>query len=135
DCGEAGCQSDYAGLICNCSDLKALGLEHRIRAIFTAEEIVPAMGSGSVNAMEAMAMQAFINELELSPESITSVYAEGDMDGLELWAIYYDEESGQWWTDWIVGDPEDPTLSGQEFARQICQGGMWTEEDNEEWED
>ncbi|MBR6500388.1 MAG: sirohydrochlorin cobaltochelatase [Firmicutes bacterium] len=135
DCGEAGCQSDYAGLICSCSDLKALSLEHRIRAIFTAEEIVPAMGSGSVNAIEAMAMQAFINELELSPESITSVYAEGDMDGLELWAIYYDEESGQWWTDWIVGDPEDPTLSGQEFARQICQGGMWTEEDNEEWEE
>ena len=135
DCGEAGCQSDYAGLICSCSDLKALGLEHRIRAIFTAEEIVPAIGSGSVNAMEAMAMQAFINELELSPESITSVYAEGDMDGLELWAIYYDEESGQWWTDWIVGDPEDPTLSGQEFARQICQSGMWTEEDNEEWEE
>ena len=135
DCGEAGCQSDYAGLICSCSDLKALGLEHRIRAIFTAEEIVPAMGSGSVNAMEAMAMQAFINELELSSESITSVYAEGDMDGLELWAIYYDEESGQWWTDWIVGDPEDPTLSGQEFARQIRQGGQWTEEDNEEWEE
>lgn len=143
--GEAGCASEYAGLICSCSDLKALGLDHRIRAIFTAEEIVPAIGSGSVNAIEAMAMQAFINELELGPESITSVYAEGDMDGLELWAIYYDEESGQWWTDWIVGDSEEPTLSGQEFARQIRQGGQWadedwdeetlTEEDNEDWED
>ena len=132
DCGEAGCQSDYAGLICSCSDLKALGLEHRIRAIFTAEEIVPAMGSGSVNAIEAMAMQAFINELELSPESITSVYAEGDQDGLELWALYYDENSGQWWTDWITADPEDPMTAGKEFAIQIRQGGQWAEGDDEE---
>ena len=136
DCGEAGCQSDYAGLICSCSDLKALGLEHRIRAIFTAEEIVPAMGSGSVNAIEAMAMQAFINELELSPESITSVYAEGDQDGLELWALYYDENSGQWWTDWITADPEDPMTAGKEFAIQIRQGGQWAEGDDDgQWTD
>ena len=125
----------YAGVICGYGELKSLGLEHRARAIFTVEEIVPAIGAGSVNLMEGKAMQAFSDELELGPESITSVYAEGDEDGLELWALYYDEESGQWWTDWIVGDPAEPELSGREFARQICQGGQWLEDDEEDWEE
>jgi len=142
DCGEAGCQSDYAGLICSCSDLKALGLEHRIRAIFTQEEIVPPPGAGSVNVVEAMAMQGFLYEIqEPSVEGeepqpgtdlITTVYAEGDQDGLELWALYYDESSGQWWTDWITADPEDPMTAGKEFAIQIRQGGQWAEGDDEE---
>ena len=131
DCGEAGCQSDYAGLICSCSDLKALGLEHRIRAIFTQEEIVPPVGAGSVNVVEAMAMQGFLYEIQ-EPNPITTVYAEGDQDGLELWALYYDENSGQWWTDWIAADPEDPMTAGKEFAIQIRQGGQWAEGDDEE---
>ncbi|MBR4074420.1 MAG: hypothetical protein IKK22_03265, partial [Firmicutes bacterium] len=131
DCGEAGCQSDYAGLICSCSDLKALGLEHRIRAIFTQEEIVPPVGAGSVNVVEAMAMHGFLYEIQ-EPNPITTVYAEGDQDGLELWALYYDENSGQWWTDWIAADPEDPMTAGKEFAIQIRQGGQWAEGDDEE---
>ena len=129
DCGEAGDRNEYGGLVCGYGDLEALSMEHRARAIFTVEEIVPPLGASSVTPMEGRAMQAFINELELEPESITSVYAEGDGDGLDLWAIYYDEETGQWWTDWVEGDPAEPELSGQEFAQQIRQGGQWNPED------
>ncbi len=146
DCGEADCQSEYGGVIVGYGELQCLGLEHRARAIFTQEEIVPPMDAGSVNVVEAMAMQGFLYEIqEPSVEGeepqpgtdlITAVYAEGDQDGLELWALYYDEISGQWWTDWIAADPEDPVTAGREFAIQIRAGGQWADGDDDgQWTD
>ena len=128
-------QDEYGGVIVGYGDLQCFGLEHRARAIFTQEEIVPPMGAGSVNVVEAMAMQGFLYEIQ-EPNPITTVYAEGDQDGLELWALYYDEISGQWWTDWIAADPEDPMTAGREFAIQIRQGGQWAEGDDDgQWTD
>ncbi|MBQ6948146.1 MAG: sirohydrochlorin cobaltochelatase [Firmicutes bacterium] len=140
------CRSEYGGVIIGYGELQCLGLEYRARAIFTQEEIVPPMGAGSVNVVEAMAMQGFLYEIqeptvegeEPQPgtDLITTVYAEGDQDGLELWALYYDESSGQWWTDWITGDPEDPMATGKEFAIQIRQGGQWADGDDDgQWTD
>ena len=128
-------EEDYAGLICGYSELDSLGLAHRARAIFTVEEIIPPLGQGSVTPMEGAAMQGFVYELELGPDAITTVFAEGDENGLELWGLYYDEETGQWWTDWIVGDPEQPEQTGREFARQLRDAGQWMEGDLEEEED
>ncbi|MBQ8590989.1 MAG: sirohydrochlorin cobaltochelatase [Firmicutes bacterium] len=128
-------QDEYGGVIVGYGELRCLGLEHRARAIFTQEEIVPPMGAGSVNVVEAMAMQGFLYEIQ-EPNPITTVYAEGDQDGLELWALYYDEISGQWWTDWIAADPEDPVTAGREFAIQIRAGGQWADGDDDgQWTD
>ena len=113
-------QDEYGGVIVGYGDLQFFGLEHRARAIFTQEEIVPPVGAGSVNVVEAMAMQGFLYEIQ-EPNPITTVYAEGDQDGLELW-----------WTDWIAADSEDPMTAGKEFAIQIRQGGQWAEGDDEE---
>lgn len=134
----------YSGWISTFDRLEALGATDRIRAVFTVEEMIPPVGGkGTVSAktsgndiVEARAEDAFLSEVQAlcqgEEEAEASVFAEGDEESLELWGLYFDGTTGQWWTDWIAGDPHHPEDVGREFAAQIVSGNFWAEEDGVE---
>ncbi|MBO4991138.1 MAG: hypothetical protein J6E42_03165 [Firmicutes bacterium] len=142
--GVGGRKGPYSGWISTFDRLEALGAEDRIRAVFTVEEMIPPVsrkGSLSVETSErdtikVRAENAFLAEVKAlcqgEGEAEASVFAEGDEESLELWGLYFDGATGQWWTDWIAGDPHHPEDVGREFAAQITSGNFWAEEDGVE---
>lgn len=150
----------YGGLVCNGFDLAQLGQAHRIRAIFPVEEMIPTGGQGCKNEVEQRAEAAFSAEIRrlctagdgfqsdacaagdsfqrddpLNDSLLTAVYAEGDEEEVELWAVCYDPFTGEWWTDWIAGKADEAELLAEEFARQTVNAAREAAEDSEEDEE
>lgn len=139
-----GGESRYSGLICNGFDLEQLGQDHRVRAIFPVEEMIPTGGRDCKNEVEKRAEAAFSAEMQRlcvgdngsqssactgSASFLTAVYAEGDEEEVELWAVCCDPSTGEWWTDWIAGKAAEAESMAVEFATQMTRVGLWADED------
>lgn len=129
----------YGGLVLAAAGLKRLGLEGRIYRCFSVEEMLPAAGQGILAvqglagenydylngffdrkaAYAAIAERAFVKRLDGGCSSPVAAYAEVDQDRLRLTGLYYDSQSGSYWTETETGSVETAEMLGINLADRI----------------
>lgn len=129
----------YGGLVLAAAGLKRLGLEGRIYRCFSVEEMLPAAGQGILAvqglagenydylngffdrkaAYAAIAERAFVKRLDGGCSSPVAAYAEVDQDRLRLTGLYYDSQSGSYWTETETGPVETAEMLGINLADRI----------------
>ena len=132
-------EGQYSGLILAAAGLKRLGLEERISRYFTEEEMLPAAGQGilavqgrtgvdyafldgycDADAWSAgCAERAFVRCLNGGCSSPVAAFGTVEGEMLFLRGLYYNEETGNWFKDSILGNRKDAEELGITLAEQM----------------
>lgn len=132
-------EGQYSGLILAAAGLKRLGLESRISRYFTEEEMLPAAGQGilavqgrtgvdyafldgycDADAWSAgTAERAFVRYLDGGCSSPVAAFGVVKGEELFLRGLYYNEETGRWFKDSILGNRKDAQELGIALAKQM----------------
>ena len=132
-------EGQYSGLILAAAGLKRLGLEERISRYFTEEEMLPAAGQGilavqgrtdvdyaflegycDADAWSAgCAERAFVRCLNGGCSSPVAAFGTVEGEKLFLQGLYYNEETGNWFRDSILGNREDAEKLGITLAEKM----------------
>ena len=134
-------EGQFCALVLAAAGIKRLGLENRISRYFTVDEILPAAGQGIIavqgreeeehdylqgyedpaSRYAALSERAYVRELNGGCTSPVCAYAQIEGEKITLRALYYDEESGQYWTDQKTGSVKDAEKLGIDLARKMKQ--------------
>ena len=130
---------EYSALVLAAAGLKRLGLENRISRYFDTEEMVPAAGQGilavqgrtgvdyafldgycDADAWSAgCAERAFVRCLNGGCSSPVAAFGTVEGEMLFLRGLYYNEETGNWFKDSILGNRKDAEELGITLAEQM----------------
>lgn len=129
-------EEDYDGTILAAAGLKRLGMESVIGRLFEIDEMVPAAGQGILavqgrrgekaewlecvcsrqSKAAALAERQFVRVLDGGCSSPVAAHAQIRGNDLKLTGLYYDEQSGTYWTDIIVGETDRAEKLGEKLA-------------------
>ena len=108
-------EGQYSGLILAAAGLKRLGLEDRISRYFTEEEMLPAAGQGIL----AVQGRTGVDYAFLDGSSPVAAFGTVEGEMLFLRGLYYNEETGNWFKDSILGNRKDAEELGITLAEQM----------------
>lgn len=132
-------QGEYSALVLAAAGLKRLGLEERISRYFTVQEMIPAAGQG-ILALQgrkgedytylngfadqeatymALAERAFVRYLDGGCTSPVAAYGQIQENRMELIGLYYEEESGSYYTASKRGDVSQAEELGITLAKEF----------------
>lgn len=137
----------YDGTILAAAGLRRLGMESVIGRIFSVEEMIPAAGQGIMavqgrreelqgstglrpgdwldcvrneeSRAAALAERQFVRTLDGGCTSPTAAYAQVCGNELKLLGLYYEEASGKYRTDFIVGSTDRAEQLGEQLAERM----------------
>lgn len=130
---------DYAATVLACAGLSRLSLQNRITRVFSEQEMIPAAGQG-ILAVQARAGEdhtylrcvddtasrivsaaegEFVRLLNGGCSSPIAAYARLEGEGLRLFGLYYDEESGRHVTGSTAGPTQNAAALGAALAQQL----------------
>ena len=133
---------EYGALILACAGLQRLGLAGRIARTFSADEIIPAAGQGTLcvqgragedysyldavdcpqSRIESLAERAFVAWLDGGCSSPIAAYAQVSEGKVLIRGMYFDEETKQCRTGKISGEAGQAQTLAQQLAEEL-QGG------------
>lgn len=134
-------EGQFCALVLAAAGIKRLGLENRISRYFTVDEIIPAAGQGIIavqgredadydylqgyedpqSRYAALCERAYVKELNGGCTSPVCAHAQIEGGKITLRALYFDETSGQYWTDIKTGSVKNAEKLGIELARKMRQ--------------
>lgn len=134
-------EGQFCALVLAAAGIKRLGLENRISRYFTVDEIIPAAGQGIIavqgredadydylqgyedpqSRYAALCERAYVKELNGGCTSPVCAHAQIEGEKITLRALYFDETSGQYWTDIKTGSVKNAEKLGIELARKMRQ--------------
>lgn len=132
-------EGQFCALVLAAAGIKRLGLENRISRYFSVDEIIPAAGQGIIavqgrededqeyligyedieSRYAALCERAYVRELNGGCTSPVCAHAQVDGKKILLRALYYDDVSGQYWTDTQTGSVKNAEKLGIELARKM----------------
>ena len=132
-------EGQYGAIILAAAGLKRLGLEHRISRYFKTDEIIPAAGQGILGVQGkagldysclegfydkkatfcALAERAFVRALDGGCSSPIAAFAEVNENHLLLRGLYCEENSFDYITGSISGEPENAEALGIALAQRL----------------
>lgn len=129
----------YGGIILACAGLVRLGLEYRIRKVFTPDEMIPAAGQGiiaiqgragenydflkNINDVDSeicgMAERAFVSYLDGGCSAPIGAFAELSGEEILIRGLYSDEEINFVRKGSISGPKKDSVKLAEKLAKQL----------------
>lgn len=130
---------EYSATILAAAGLKRLGLENRVSRYFEPDEMIPAAGQGILAVQGradidysfldeyadadatacAICERAFVRYLDGGCSSPIAAFAEVDGDTLQVRALYYDENTGEYITGKKSGYVSEAEAMGIELAKEL----------------